>query len=155
MNNGIKEELENKILPAYLLKNKWFKGSSRSIYSCSINNHIVIDLDDIKAYLLLVEVNYQNGLPETYQVAITITKDEKAKELRDNYPESILSHVKMRNKEWFLCDAFYTQEFRNFLIYSIANNLKRVSLEFEGKEVVKNYARKNVEILSKMHPGDD
>ena len=56
--------LESMLLPEYLPKQRWFGGKARRIRATRIADWTL--LPDSKAALVLVEVQYEKGDPETY-----------------------------------------------------------------------------------------
>ena len=66
--------LEEYILLPYLTKTTWFTGNVAEIHHLTVTNYATIPLQEDNAVMLLVEVNYDSGLPETYQLAIALQK---------------------------------------------------------------------------------
>src|SRR5256714_7414040 len=155
MLNSTKQELENDVLPFYLTKTKWFRGKDRIIYNCTISDHTILSVEDNKIYWMFVDVNYESGLPEKYQLAIRLVKGEEAKEMSNHYPQAVIARVNIGKDEWTLCDAFYCSDVRSVLMSQLANNIKRYCIEFEAKEEVKKYILEQGEITSNVHKGDE
>src|SRR5688572_14577295 len=121
LQGDMKAELEEKILLSYMNKRKWFKGRGKKIYSMLIQKSIPIPLHESPALLLLMEVNYETGLPEVYQLMITAVSNDEAKKISTNCPEAIISQMQIGSKEFLLCDAFYVPELQNYLIRQFIN----------------------------------
>jgi maltose alpha-D-glucosyltransferase/alpha-amylase len=68
--------LKTTILPAYLNKTNWFSGKQRPIFNCTITECVQLPLGDGAVSLLLLEVNYKSGLPETYILPLAFAKKE-------------------------------------------------------------------------------
>ncbi|SHE29369.1 maltose alpha-D-glucosyltransferase [Flavisolibacter ginsengisoli] len=149
-------ELEKNILPHYLYKTNWFVGKERSIHDISIieNNRITIATNEIN--LLLLEVNYENGLPENYILPITVAKDPLMKTIKENYSESVIALLKSGNERALLCDAFYIPEFQQWIFRNLQSNstikLPGSLLQFTAEEAVKSYTA-GTELKSRIHPG--
>ncbi|HZH95031.1 MAG TPA: alpha-glucosidase C-terminal domain-containing protein, partial [Flavisolibacter sp.] len=109
------QTFQKEILPLYLQNKKWFKGKDRSIYHISVAEHVAIPLPQSPALLLLVEVTYESGLPELYQLAVTFATAEKVKKTLEHYPEAIIVNMKVGTDEGALCDAFFIPQFQQFL----------------------------------------
>lgn len=150
-----KETLESEILPSYLKRSKWFKGRGRDVYNCVITDHSKIRLENSYAYILIVEVNYNTGLPETYSVPVTMATEDTFKILQETFPEVLLAKIINEEKAFYLCDAIYTIDFRNYIINQLAGNVKTNAIEFNGKSTIKSFLADKGEILSRIHPGDE
>jgi maltose alpha-D-glucosyltransferase/alpha-amylase len=120
--NSARLELEATVLPQYLQKTDWFVGKKRNISSINIIEKAVIPLKISNAYLLLIEVVYENGLPETYSLPLTFAKEPLAKSIEETCPQAVLMPIKIGNENGVLCDAFYTPELQHWLFYNLASN---------------------------------
>ncbi|MGM1056911.1 MAG: maltose alpha-D-glucosyltransferase [Bacteroidota bacterium] len=120
--NKILPKLENNILPLYLNSCRWFGGKSRVIQNISILGHFNIPVTDLNATLLTIEVNYNDGLPEVYQLPISFgSKEEVIKEIPK---KGIICHLKLKNEEGILFDSVYNEGFRNALFQNIRKGRK-------------------------------
>ena len=159
MNPEAKAELENVILPDFLQKRKWFQGQDRKIFHVSIQNDVQLPVDGKTVFFLLIDVAYESGLPETYQLAITYLKGEESDRIALTCPEAVISNMVIGGKEVLLCDAFYTSETQQFLIRKLAGNeelnIGEYTVIFKSKEQVGSYVNAHRTILSKMHTGDE
>ena len=159
LRNHHRSALENTVLPQHIAKRKWFKGNKRKMQQVSIVNEIELPVNHKSAYILLIEVVYESGLPETYQVAITYTENEDAQQLARTCPEAIMASLQLGNKEVYLTDAFFIPQIHHFLIGRLANskelNTKEDTIIFNAKEEVSKYVKKHSGMFSKMHSGDE
>ena len=73
--------LESAILPAHLSSRIWFKGADRKVHQVSIQNEVQLTMEDQQVVILLVEVSYESGLPETYVLALTCILEDATKRL--------------------------------------------------------------------------
>ncbi len=158
MNPEMKAVLENKVLPDFLPKRKWFQGRDRKIFHMIIQNDVALPVEGRPVFLLLVDVAYESGLPETYQLAVTFLEYESSQKLALSCPEAIIAHLRIGSKDFMLCDAFYIKEMQQFLIRKLASGDEISSGEdtimFRSKEQVSEYVN-NHQVLSKMHTGDE
>ncbi|MFL5742890.1 MAG: maltose alpha-D-glucosyltransferase [Flavisolibacter sp.] len=149
--------LENEILPEFLLKRRWFKGRQRKLYSINIQQVQSIPLPSRPAFLLLVEVSYESGLPENYQLAIGFSSGQESQQLASTYPEAIIAQAKLNGKEGLLCDAFYLPKLHQYLIHlpsekpAAGADGMRVSVKNE----VTGYLTEKSELITRMHAGDE
>jgi maltose alpha-D-glucosyltransferase/alpha-amylase len=149
-------ELEKNVLPGYLQKANWFVGKERSIHDISITEHSRIQLEISDTYLLLMEVNYENGLPENYILPLTFVKEPLVKTIRENCMESVIAYIKAGNESGLLCDAFYTPELQHWIFKNLKDNstarLDNYMIRFNAEEDLKNFAGET-EIKSRVHAG--
>jgi len=144
----IKEALQSNILPTYLYKASWFLGKRRTIHSVTITQHTTIN--NAGAILLLLEIAYENGLPEWYQLPLTWIEDAASKELIDAFPEAIIARLTIGSKAGFLCDAYYISHLQIELLQLMQQSKKEKGLLFHNNEPL----TLNDEIKSRIHTAD-
>ena len=151
----LRENLENKILPAYLPKTNWFWGKQRAIYSTTIIEHINISIGDNQASFLLIEVNYKSGLPETYLLPLTFAKKKFANSLIQEFPQAVLAKLKWDGQEGILFDAFYASSIQLWLFENIAReesiSLETSAINFTGTPELRKYFQQHKDIRSRIH----
>ena len=88
-----KADLEN-LLPDYLRASRWFGGKARRLKAARIVDVIDIPADTGTIYLTMVRVEYADGEPELYQLAIAATGDERVIEslLRER-PKALIARL--------------------------------------------------------------
>ena len=128
------EILANRILPVYLKQCRWFGGKARVIQKINIEKGISFPTKDGSSIWLIFEVNYNEGLPEVYQLPI---KYYVGKKVPKDVPHCI-AKINIGNKEGFLYDAVYSNDFQVSLFSHIANNKKTnlngTSIHFHSKK---------------------
>jgi maltose alpha-D-glucosyltransferase/alpha-amylase len=73
--NGWKH-LKPSILEGYLMKMRWFGGKGKGIMGIRSSSHAAIPwASNPPAFMLLIEVSYQNDLPELYQLPVAYGKE--------------------------------------------------------------------------------
>ncbi len=154
----MKAVLENKVLPDFLPKRKWYQGRDRKVFHMIIQNDVALPVEGRPVFLMLVDVAYESGLPETYQLAMTFLEHESSQKLALSCPEAIIAHIKIGGRDYMLCDAFYVAEMQQFLIRKMASgeeiNSGEDTILFRSKEQVSEYVNNN-QVLAKMHTGDE
>jgi len=154
-NDEIRETLENEILPAYLTKTNWFTGKQSAIHDCTIAQHAHVSPGSNGTSVLLIEVNFKSGLPETYLLPLTFVKNQSANGLTHEFPQAVLAKVTLDGDEGVLCDAFYTPGMQHWLFQNIARNetiaLKGSAIHFIGNGEMKNYLDQHNELRSRIH----
>jgi maltose alpha-D-glucosyltransferase/alpha-amylase len=162
-NEGLKDTfvggLENNVLPVYLQQNRWFTGKGRTIYEIQITSQFSLPVNGTNAYFLLLEVRYENGLPETYQLPVTLIQADLANTLIETTPQAIIARVQSGEDERLLCDALYIPELQKAIITHMANGhtigLKASEVVFNADEEVKKHINGNSEVKSKILPVED
>lgn len=114
------QDLESNILPAYMERMDWF-ATNKKIYSTSIVSHTSLP-GSADTSLLLIEVNFESGLPEVYQLPVTFVKENGKSQLVNDHPSSIIAHITLAGKKGFLIDAVYSPAFQQTLFGHIAGN---------------------------------
>jgi maltose alpha-D-glucosyltransferase/alpha-amylase len=153
------EELENRVLPEYLPLARWYTGKERTIFGIKISNHFSIPLNEMNAYFLLLEVHYTSGLPESYQVPVTLVKEKFANTLNETHPQAIIARVQVGDIEWFLCDALYTLDFQKAIISNLAesNSISTTNGEiiFYATDKLKKHVAGALEVTPRVLPVED
>ncbi|MFD2247325.1 maltose alpha-D-glucosyltransferase [Pontibacter ruber] len=132
--------LESRVLPPYILNKRWFGGKARTIQRMQIVENIPLPVGRQGAMLLFIEVSYNEGLPELYQLPIAFATGDQEQELITTQPNSVIARVAVDSKEGILYDALYSEDFRQFALQSIA---KRKRAKTEKGEVV-GYSNRTV-----------
>ncbi len=128
--------LEAKILPSYITRRRWFGGKARTIQQMQVVNSIPFPIGKTAgAAMLFIEVNYNEGLPELYQLPMAFAAGDEEKELRQQQPNSIIARATIDGNEGILYDALYSENFRQELLTLMA---KGKSVTHEQGELIGN-----------------
>ena len=153
-----RELLESQILLSFLNKRTWFKGKGRKVYSTIIQKIVPVAVNNKSIYSLLIDVNYESGLPETYHLAITYVSGDEMQKISASCPESVIAQMHIQNIPSVLCDAYYVYEIQEYLMRSCAENKSLIigedNLQFKSKETVSLFLKEHVQPIAKMHSGD-
>jgi maltose alpha-D-glucosyltransferase/alpha-amylase len=98
-----RKRLETVNLPEYLPQQRWFAGKARAIKSTRIISWAPIK--EPHSALALVEVQFEAGEPEVYQVPLALTLGAAATELRRVAPNAIIASVLSEKMEGLLHDG--------------------------------------------------
>lgn len=136
------EILENIVLPGYLMARRWFGGKSRVMESVHIVRKASIPTDFRSIAVLFLEVTYQEGLPEYYQLPVAFADYNESLKFMEQCPQSVIAKLKVGATEGILYDAVFGPAYQTAIIQHIANNdtLQQDNgdvLTFEGKDFVK------------------
>jgi len=154
LNKANKTLLENTILPAYLKQSRWFTGRARTVYNIEIINSVTMPLPPLNAKLLLLEVSYESGLSEMYQLIVTFVTKDEAETMVSNFPLSVIALMQLDDEEGILCDALYVTDFQQLLFYgmmrnkSIVNN-ENSNIRFYNNGTLEKYGELHDEIKSR------
>lgn len=113
--------MENMVLPQYLMRMRWFGGKSRVFESINIVRHVPVPMEQGSVMLLFIEVTYQSGLPEIYQLPVAFARDTLAGKLRDSCPQSVVARLRVGGDDGLLYDAIYGYDFQRTLLLHLAS----------------------------------
>ncbi len=150
--------LEESILLPYLTKTTWFTSNVAEIHHLTVTNYATVPLQEDSAVILLVEVNYDSGLPETYQLAIAFAKEPLVGKLTVNSPESLIAQIKIDGQEGFLCDALYIESFQQEMIKRLAAGtqlkVEDGSIRFCANDSLQQFIASQPEIKPRLYPAE-
>ena len=114
-----RRRLQTEIIPAFLLRQRWFAGKARRIRSVEI-----VDATHTKALptnhaLLTVEVRYDEGRPETYVLPVGLALGPGGVDLIGHVPRLILARVEGPGGEGVLHDSIADDSFCLGLVESV------------------------------------
>ncbi len=147
--------LESDILPQYFQKVRWFGGKSRNIRTIRVADQISIEQKKQTFKLMLINVSYTSGNPETYLLPLAFTLVREDKTIAKDYPESILCRLFLKRKEGLLYDAAYNTLFHEILLDIITRRRKMRTdsgklVGCPGKKFLKNLKEINGKISSHL-----
>lgn len=149
-----REVLQNLILPDYIQKAAWFVSKDKPIYSATIPTLTALPIDGRDAQLLLLEVAFESGLPEYYQLPLVFVPEEEGRSLQETHAAAVLALLTINGEAGFLCDAIYIAGFQQALIGFMAAQKRFMAggeVLFFGKEEVKDFVSNSQEIKSRVH----
>jgi maltose alpha-D-glucosyltransferase / alpha-amylase len=96
------------LLPAYLQARRWFGGKARPIKSATVREAVRLPAASQGANLLLVEVQYLEGEPQTYVLPLTVAAGDRAERVRAELPHAPVAWVRADGaaEDGMLYDAF-------------------------------------------------
>lgn len=154
LNNEVLSKLENEVLPDYLMKMRWFGGKGRSIQNIKVSDQAELPLKNSSCLLLLIEVSYESGMPEIYQLPITFGEGKIAEKTIESCPQSVICRFKMDKEEGILYDALFGRELQLFILEKMAAkqsiSLKNSEISLYGNRQLKQYLKEHDEVKSKV-----
>ncbi len=112
--------LLQELLPAYLLRQRWFGAKSRTISSVRILDWV--ELPNIPAAIVFLEITYAEGAADTYQLPLALTTGPDADAIRASAPASILASLTTAKGPAILHDATAREDVRQALLALIESN---------------------------------
>jgi maltose alpha-D-glucosyltransferase / alpha-amylase len=122
----MKSRFARTVLPAYMRKSRWFGGKARKMQQTDIIESIPIGRKGSPTtLLLLVEVQYTEGLPELYSLPVAFESNgEKVQEIVNEYPQSVILRLNTGSGSGILYDAAFDESFRLNLLAIITRKNK-------------------------------
>lgn len=147
-------KLETEVLPDYLMKMRWFGGKAKIIQNIKITDHAEIQLGENSCVFLLVEVSYESGMPEIYQLPVTFGGGKAAEKTIESCPQAVICRLTVDSEEGVLYDALFGRELQQFIFEKMAAkqtiSLKNSEISLYGKKVLKQHMKDHEEIKSKV-----
>jgi hypothetical protein len=107
-------EFDRKI-PAFLMRQRWFGGKARTIDTASVRTWVAIP--DCDGVLLLVDVHYSDGLPDTYALPLVRMDPDRVQAISEKHPEAVFAPC--RDGQGAICDATFDDRFCQWLLAAI------------------------------------
>jgi maltose alpha-D-glucosyltransferase/alpha-amylase len=147
LSRDVLEELENNILPNYMMHLRWFGGKGRGMENLKIIDHAVLPMEPNNAYILLMEVSYRDGMPDLYQLPVAFGKGQFSYKIQDNCPQSVIALLDLNGEEGVLYDAIYGLELQQLILTQMAHHHTisqgRSELHFAGNKRLKKHVLEN------------
>jgi maltose alpha-D-glucosyltransferase/alpha-amylase len=120
----------NPMLPAFLRGRRWYRGRNRTIRLAEIQE--VIPFPKSRSYLVIIRVEYTEGDPEFYTLALSVATGNV------DSPEFILARVRGPNESGVLYSALRCREFCDEMLGAI---LRRRRYYGEQGELIASHTR--------------
>ena len=146
---GMREKLEKEVLPEYLKSCRWFGGKGKIMQEISIVEHLPLLNNSNVSYLLFLKVSYVEDTPDLYLLPISFELTKKAEEpseemiveglrvrldyewltiksklIMEEFPKSVIAHLRAGNDEGILYDGAYDSKLRESLLTVMARRKK-------------------------------
>ncbi|MCX6214141.1 maltose alpha-D-glucosyltransferase [Spirosoma sp.] len=154
MSQNTRMMLETKVLPDYLLRVDWFDDKKQTMRGVSILRNGILPLADSTAYVLLLEVSYERGLPELFQLVVAFAKEASAEKLIANCPQAVLANMEVGDVSGVLCDGIYLTDVQLALLQNMSGPQQSGvrNLEFQHTPKFDEYVRTHSEVKPKLMP---
>lgn len=152
------ELIEEKILPDYMTRMRWFGGKGRVTESIRIRKYIPLKTAESVVYFLMIEVTYESGLPETYQLPLAFGRNDFAQRTIEHCPQAVLAKVNLGNDQGILYDAIYGLALQQQLLVMMADNAEAhhhdSTLKFYSKGILNEMIQRNEDLKPKVLSGE-
>lgn len=118
------EELQSEVLPAYLLGCRWFGGKARRVQQLSIKESIPVGHEAPGVRILLMNIEYTEGIPDIYCLPAAYAVGEEAVRLIEESPSAVICRLVVDGRDGVLYDALYNNEFCLHLLGLISRRRK-------------------------------
>ena len=112
------QALLEQVLPAYVAQRRWFGGKTRKIRSAQMAS--VSPLPETDAVLASVNLLYEDGTSDLYQLPLAMANGAEAEKLRQSSPGAVIATLNREAGPVSLFDATASVEFRTALVKLIA-----------------------------------
>jgi maltose alpha-D-glucosyltransferase/alpha-amylase len=130
------------VLGQYVKGRRWFRSKARAIRSLGIQDIIPMRFLGSAGYILLVQVVYTEGEPETYVLPLVVAAAEKTAIVMNEYPHAVAARLKSERKdngrEELLFDGMVDANFCKFLLEAIG---RRRTFKAIGGEITASNTR--------------
>jgi maltose alpha-D-glucosyltransferase/alpha-amylase len=115
------------LLPAVLRGRRWFGGKAREVRAVRIAAALPFgEAGKAPAWLLLLEVGYAEGEPETYALPLAFASGQRARRMLAKHAAAVVARLEARPRggepeRGVLFDAFADEDFARFLLAAIGN----------------------------------
>ena len=142
-------------LPSYLMQCRWFGGKARTIQAVNIIHQLSINSTSPGVILLIIEVSYNEGLDEFYQLPISFIEDGLSDTIRAQTSQGLIGPITMGDTKGYLYDAVYSDGYRDKLFDLMVKGKKQKenSAELHLKaepSVAKWFKKEKPEISSRV-----
>ncbi|MFH1995826.1 MAG: maltose alpha-D-glucosyltransferase [Candidatus Omnitrophota bacterium] len=147
--------LEEKILPRYLLRSRWFGGKSSTIRSVKFDDRVPITMNTTPTYVALLDVKYTSGVSSVYLLPLSFAERSAAQKIFNNYPNSVIARVTLEETDGILYDGAYNEQFHKDLLSMISRRKKIKTAKgslvcYPGKMLKSILGEKKLELSSQM-----
>ena len=115
-------QLTEQILPAYFQVSRWYGGKAKTIQQMKIRACVPFGGLLSQESVLLVDVIYTEGFPETYLLPLAFDSGSTADNIRKDHPKAVVCEAVLGGEKGILYDALYSEHFRRTLFALIADN---------------------------------
>ncbi|NBA85386.1 trehalose synthase [Emticicia sp. CRIBPO] len=110
--------LEDNLLPDFMNSCRWFAGKARNGWRPKVTSAVRMEHGDLQFFFTIIEVKYPQGDKESYLLPLSFVE----KGTQEVCEKAIIADANLDDKEGVLVDAIYDANFREAVLYHIAQN---------------------------------
>ncbi len=114
-----------RILPDYLRTRRWFGGKARRIKSSVVRDVVPLPGVSPPSVILLVQVDYVEGDPETYTVPLAFSSGERSAMVQKEFAHAVVASLTVRRTngdvEGIIYDAFFENDVCDFFLQAVGH----------------------------------
>ncbi|MEW6755422.1 MAG: putative maltokinase, partial [Candidatus Latescibacterota bacterium] len=103
--------LEQEVLVPYLAERRWFSGKARTVSRLGVTAAVPVGTGPAQARILLLQVQYTEGMPETYCLPVAHAAGDAALSLLRSRPHAVVCRLVVNGVDGVLYDAMYDAAF--------------------------------------------
>ncbi|MCM4157414.1 maltose alpha-D-glucosyltransferase [Gramella sp. AN32] len=129
-------KLSGDILPPYLRNRRWFQSEGRIIQEINIQQNIPLDIEEFQSSIAILNIVYNDGLPEFYQLPIAFIEEDQTHILSEIPKKGFIAELHISGTEGYLVDAVFAEAFRTHLISEFISDKNSLNngLKYQVKE---------------------
>jgi len=109
-------ELEERILPQYLVQCRWYRDKSREIKSIKILEQFSLPGASTDSCLFIFNIKFTHGRESVYMLPLGFSHETAGNGIVKDYPQSLLAFLNTKDQKGVLYDAIFNQEFQKNLL---------------------------------------
>ena len=113
----LRAQLEREVLPGYVAGCRWFGGKAREPHGYRVCEAGAVSAEPDAARLVLVEIAYASGAPDTYLLPLQIANGARAEAVEREAPQAVVARFR---EGGMLFEAVHDADFRAALFALIA-----------------------------------
>ena len=113
----LRAQLEREVLPGYIAACRWFGGKAREPHGYRVCEAAAVSAEPDAARLVLVEIAYASGAPDTYLLPLQIANGARAEAVEREAPQAVVARFR---EGGMLFEAVHDADFRAALFALIA-----------------------------------
>jgi maltose alpha-D-glucosyltransferase / alpha-amylase len=114
LNDSVRVQLENEILPDYIRNCRWFAAKARTLRHMRMREQSSVGSEATAAQIWFVEVSYLDGPDEFYVLPIKLATGDAARAVLQNAPQAVIARFDA-DSDAILFDGVWDSDFREKL----------------------------------------
>jgi maltose alpha-D-glucosyltransferase/alpha-amylase len=114
---GRNQDFLEHLLKDFIRRSRWFGGKGRIIRQLSIRESAPVHKKiDAPGYFLILEVKYNEGVPEWYFLPFFYARGEEALSIKQRWPQAVVTEVDIGEESGIFYDGAFSNQFHVLLM---------------------------------------